>query len=63
MIDSRMPKTETIRRYIHTELTDPEILEIAEWLLNYSGGKFIKPNNRLLHVLIKWEESKKSGDK
>lgn len=58
MSDIRMPKPDTIRKHVPTQLGDNKIMEIAEWVTKYSNQQFIKPDNRILSALIRWEEER-----
>lgn len=58
-MSSKMPKIETLRKHFpDCNLTDDKLLEISEWLRKDLRQEFITPTNKLLGVLIKWEESK-----
>lgn len=59
-IKNKMPKPETLRKYYPDNLlSDAELVEMAEWTKNYLGKEHISPDNRLLKVLIEWEETQR----
>jgi len=56
---SKMPKIETLRRHFpDCKLSDEKMMEIAEWLRDYLKQQHITPNNKMLRVLMDWEDNK-----
>lgn len=54
---SKMPKITTLRRHFpDCNLSDDTMMEIAEWLRDYLKQEHITPNNKLLKILIAWED-------
>lgn len=52
-----MPKITTLRRHFpDCNLSDDTMMEIAEWLRDYLKQEHITPNNKLLKILIAWED-------
>lgn len=55
---SKMPKKDTLRRYYRdSELSDDELLGIAEWLTEYLKQEFVLPGNHMLKCLIEFKEN------
>lgn len=61
---SKMPRKVTLRKYYQkSELSDDELLGIAEWLTGYLQQEFVLPGNHMLKCLIEYEESRRKKDK
>lgn len=55
-----MPKKETLRKYYpDCNLPDEKMMKIAEWLRVHLNQEHISPTNKLLKVLITWENTNK----
>ncbi len=56
---SKMPKIETLKRHLpNCKLTDDKMMEIAEWLRVELKKEHISPTNKLLKIVIAWEDHK-----
>ena len=56
---SKMPKIQTLRKHFpDCDLSDERMLEISEWLRGYLGQQHITPNNKLLKVLMAFDNEK-----